>query len=127
MIYGIGSDIIDTRRIEKAVKVHPIRFAQRLLSKKEMPVWQSLSGKKADNYLAKRWAAKEAFAKACGTGIRTPVLLPNITLARDALGRPFIETHNALTVWLKQQKITHIHVTLSDDMPYCVAFVVIER
>lgn len=127
MIYGIGSDIIDTRRIENAVKIHPIRFAQRLLSKKEMPVWQNLSGKKADNYLAKRWAAKEAFAKACGTGIRAPVLLPNITLARDALGRPFIETHNALAVWLKQQKITRVHVTLSDDMPYCVAFVVIER
>lgn len=127
MIIGIGSDILDIRRIEKAVQKHPLRFAERLLSSKEFQQWQDLAAHKRVNFLAKRWAAKEAFAKACGTGVRAPVLLPNITLTRDKLGKPLIETHHALALWMKAQQINHVHISLSDDKPYCVAFVVLER
>lgn len=126
MIIGIGSDILDIRRVEKAVENHPQRFAEKLLSETEIAQWQKLPEHKSINYLAKRWAAKEALGKACGTGIRTPVLFPNITLGRDSLGKPQITAHHELHDWFCEKNITHVHVTLSDESPYCVAFVVLE-
>ncbi len=126
MIIGIGSDIVDIRRVEKAAANHPQRFAQKLLSEQELTQWEQLPEHKSINYLVKRWAAKEAFGKACGTGIRAPVLFPNITLSRDEWGKPTIEACATLQQWLKQKNISSIHLTLSDEPPYCVAFVVLE-
>ena len=127
MIIGIGSDILDVRRIEKAIKKYPTRFAEKILSRKEFKHWQQLSDNKSTNYLAKRWAAKEALGKACGCGIREPVLFSNITLTKDSLGKPQIETHGGLTDWFLERQITHAHVTLSDELPYCLAFIVLEK
>ncbi len=127
MIIGIGSDILDIRRLEKVCKKHPEQLAKKILSEQEFLQWQTLPKNKSVNFLAKRWSAKEAFAKACGTGIRTPVLWKNITLSKDKLGKPLIETHNELTKWLNKRQAKQIHISLSDDKPYCVAFVIIER
>ncbi len=126
MIIGIGSDILDIRRLEKVVENHPKLLAKKILSEQESSQWKSLPESRSLNFLAKRWSAKEAFAKACGTGIRTPVLWKNITLSKDKLGKPMIQTHNELTDWLNERQAKHIHISLSDDKPYCVAFVVIE-
>ncbi len=127
MIIGIGSDILDIRRLEKVVQKHPEQLAKKILSEEELTQWQTLPANKSVNFLAKRWSAKEAFAKACGTGIRTPVLWKNITLTKDKLGKPLIKTHNELTDWLNERHANHIHISLSDDKPYCVAFVIIEQ
>lgn len=124
MIYGIGTDITHLNRIEAAVNRHPKRFAEKLLSTIELQ--QFATAKNPNNFLAKRWAAKEAFAKACGTGIRTPVLFPNISITNDALGKPQIQTHGELTSWLEKRQITHAHVSLSDDIGITMAFVILE-
>ncbi|PID65870.1 MAG: holo-ACP synthase [Gammaproteobacteria bacterium] len=126
MIIGIGSDILDTRRIARAIEKHPSRFAEKVLSAKELAQWQQLTANQSINFVAKRWAAKEAFAKACGTGIRFPVRWHNISLTRDKLGKPLLETHNELSQWLKERQVHRLHISLSDDNHYCLAVVVLE-
>ncbi len=127
MIIGIGSDILNIKRIEDVAQKYPTKLANKILSSNELIIWENLAQHQLINFLAKRWAAKEAFSKACGTGIRHPVLWKNITITKDKLGKPLIKTHNELTHWLKQQQVNNIHITLSDDNPYCVAFVILEK
>lgn len=124
MIYGIGTDIADIKRIEKAFSLHPKRFAEKLLSEVEMLLFSQT--KSPVNFLAKRWAAKEAFAKACGTGIRHPVLFPLISITRDELGKPKLSTHGQLSDWLAERGVTHQHISLSDESGLVVAFVIVE-
>lgn len=124
MIYGIGTDIADSKRIAKALQRHPERFAEKLLSEAEMPLFAA--AKNPVNFLAKRWAAKEAFAKACGTGIRYPVLFPSISIDKDTLGKPCIRPHHVLCDWLAERGLTHFHLSLSDENGLILAFVVIE-
>jgi len=86
MIYGIGTDILRIERIEQLYDKYGQALAERLLSRIELLEWRSV-GNKA-NFLAKRFAAKEAFAKAVHTGLRSPVTLHHISIAHDKLGRP---------------------------------------
>ena len=86
MIYGIGTDIVEVSRIEHSLQHYGLAFAQRILNERE---WLSFTQSKTQaRFLAKRFAAKEAFAKALGTGLRTPATFQNIGVAHDDLGQP---------------------------------------
>ncbi len=125
MIYGIGSDLLNRQRIAAAFAAHPKRFAEKLLSPKEYHEFST--AKHPVNYLAKRWAAKEAIGKALGTGIRQPVLFPAITIARDALGKPLVLTEAPLSAWLHEQGIGDIYLTLTDEGEHVLAFALAMR
>ncbi|MBL8509460.1 holo-ACP synthase [Chitinimonas viridis] len=124
MIYGIGTDLIDIARIGVAYDRHRQRFADRLLS---LPEQQELAlATDKARFLAKRWAAKEAFAKALGTGIRPPVTLAGIWITHDAAGRPGLGFDEAIAGLLQQRGIGRAHLSLSDERGSVVAFVVLE-
>ena len=125
MIYGIGTDILRIERIEQLYEKYGQALAERLLSRIELLEWRSV-GNKA-NFLAKRFAAKEAFAKDVHTGLRSPVTLHHISIAHDKLGRPEFVVEPPLQEWLRQQGIGRVHLSLSDDNGAVVAFAVAEK
>ena len=125
MIYGIGTDILRIERIEQLYGKYGQALAERLLSRIELLEWRSVGNK--TNFLAKRFAAKEAFAKAVHTGLRSPVTLHHISIAHDKLGRPEFVVEPPLQEWLRQQGIGRVHLSLSDDNDAVVAFVVAEK
>jgi holo-[acyl-carrier protein] synthase len=125
VIYGIGTDIVATARIAQILERYGDAFAGRILAPDE---WLSFQSSNAPaRFLAKRFAAKEAFAKAAGTGLRTPVTLRNISVGHNALGRPELHFQPALSAWLVQQGIRAQHLSLSDEKDLAAAFVVLER
>lgn len=124
MIAGIGADLVDVRRIEAALARRGTAFAARLLSHAEAAFHERAPDPARD--LAKRFAAKEAFAKACGTGLRHPVTLTQITLTRDMLGKPNLDFAPPLARWLAERGIARAHLTLSDEGSLVQAFVVLE-
>ena len=125
MIYGIGTDILRIERIEQLYEKYGQALAERLLSRIELLEWRSVGNK--TNFLAKRFAAKEAFAKAVHTGLRSPVTLHHISIAHDKLGRPEFVVESPLQEWLRQQGIGRVHLSLSDDNGAVVAFAVAEK
>ena len=125
MIYGIGTDILRIERIEQLYGKYGQALAERLLSRIELLEWRSVGNK--TNFLAKRFAAKEAFAKAVHTGLRSPVTLHHISIAHDNLGRPEFVVEPPLQEWLRQQGIGRVHLSLSDDNGAVVAFAVAEK
>ena len=125
MIYGIGTDILRIERIEQLYGKYGQALAERLLSRIELLEWRSVGNK--TNFLAKRFAAKEAFAKAVHTGLRSPVTLHHISIAHDKLGRPEFVVEPPLQEWLCQQGIGRVHLSLSDDNGAVVAFAVAEK
>ena len=125
MIYGIGTDILRIERIEQLYGKSGQALAERLLSRIELLEWRSVGNK--TNFLAKRFAAKEAFAKAVHTGLRSPVTLHHISIAHDKLGRPEFVVEPPLQEWLRQQGIGRVHLSLSDDNGAVVAFAVAEK
>ena len=125
MIYGIGTDILRIERIEQLYDKYGQALAERLLSRIELLEWRSVGNK--TNFLAKRFAAKEAFAKAVHTGLRSPVTLHHISIAHDNLGHPEFVVEPPLQEWLRQQGIGRVHLSLSDDNGAVVAFAVAEK
>lgn len=125
MIYGIGTDIVAISRIARLQKKYGMAFAERLLSSIEMLEYPQAG--KSVNFLAKRFAAKEAFAKAVGTGIRAPVTFRHITIGHDALGKPEFHYEPELQKWLDKQGIKQVHLSMSDEEDTVVAFVVSEK
>ncbi|AQR64393.1 holo-ACP synthase [Aquaspirillum sp. LM1] len=125
MIAGIGSDLVEIDRIRTALVRHGERFARRILSPAEWPDWASAHD--PARLLAKRFAAKEAFAKAAGTGLRAPVTLGALAVTHDTLGRPGWAFSDELASWLQQRGIIHCHLSISDERSQCLAFVVLER
>ena len=125
MIYGIGTDILRIERIEQLYGKYGQALAERLLSRIELLEWRSVGNK--TNFLAKRFAAKEAFAKAVHTGLRSPVTLHHISIAHDKLGRPEFVVESPLQEWLRQQGIGRVHLSLSDGNGAVVAFAVAEK
>jgi len=125
MIYGIGTDIVEVSRIEDSLARFGDAFAQRLLNESE---WQDYgqSTTKA-RFLAKRFAAKEAFAKALGTGIRAPATFENIGVGHDELGKPVLELAPALQRFLNEKGIAFQHLSISDEKALAAAFVVLEK
>lgn len=124
MIYGIGTDIVTVQRIEQLLSRHPERGAVHLLHPAEQSEAKSVTA--VDRFVAKRFAAKEALAKALGTGLRTPVLLPAIRVEHDALGKPFFSFEPELAEWIRQRSL-QIHLSITDEVDHAVAFVVVEK
>lgn len=124
MIFGIGTDIVEYARIELMWQRHGVRLAERLLSETELPEFHDHSH--PARFLAKRFAAKEAFAKAVGSGLRHPVSLRRITVAHDGLGKPVLQFDSLLRTYLAQVGISAHHLSISDERNVIVAFVVLE-
>ena len=124
MIHGIGTDIVEYPRIKALWARYGERFAERLLSESELPEL----GAHADpaRFLAKRFAAKEAFAKAVGSGMRHPVALQRIGVTHDGLGKPVLQFDETLRTYLAQLGINGHHLSISDERDFIVAFVVLE-
>jgi len=125
MIVGIGSDIARVERFTRAMKRHGPRFAERILGPDEQALWLHKAQPAA--FLAKRFAAKEAFVKALGLGLRQGLQWGDIQVLNDALGKPYFLLNGEAERLLLAAGVTASHVTLSDEAEYAVAFVVLER
>ena len=129
MIYGIGTDICDIRRIRASLERHGERFAQRILSDAELATWTARSARWPDrgvSYLASRFSAKEAFSKAIGLGMRIPMTWQHCEIANAASGKPEIVLHGALKHWFDARQLT-AHVTVTDETDYAASFCVVEK
>jgi len=124
VIFGIGTDIVHTERIEAILARYGDRFATRVLSEQEISEYRTHA--MPARMIAKRFAAKEAFAKAIGSGIREPVRLGRITVSHDDLGKPLLVFDEILRGYLDRLGISTHHLSISDDHDMAVAFVVLE-
>ncbi len=129
MIYGIGADVCDVRRIRASLERHGERFARKILSDGEMAVWQARSARWPERglrYLATRFSAKEAFSKAAGLGLRMPMMWHLCEVANLPGGKPVIVLHGGLKDWFDAQALS-AHVTITDESDYAASFVVLEK
>lgn len=124
MIYGIGSDIVAIARVARIWDNYGESFAARILAEDELAEFRS--SPQPARFLAKRFAAKEAFAKAAGTGLRAPVTLRNIHISHSPLGRPELRFAPVLADWLQAQGICAQHLSISDETDMALAYVVLE-
>ena len=124
MIYGIGVDLVRIDRIERMFERHGAALAKKILCARELKEFRG-SKKKPAHYLASAFAAKEAFAKAMGTGFRG-LDHRDAGVVRNALGKPSLVYTRALAVRLKCEGIVAGHVSLSDDGGFVCAYVVLE-
>ena len=124
MILGIGTDIVEVSRIEALWARYGEHFAARVLSKHELAEYQSSHN--IPRLLAKRFAAKEAFAKATGSGMRHPVSFQRIGITHDGFGKPVLQFDDTLRTWLAQIGVSGHHLSISDERDIVVAFVVLE-
>jgi holo-[acyl-carrier protein] synthase len=124
MIYGVGTDLIEIPRIDKALKRFGERFARRILCEPELRRFRAHRQPVA--YLAKRFAAKEAFSKALGTGVRPPATLSAMAVGHDELGKPILECYGRLAEMIKNQNLK-AHLSISDEAEYAVAYVILEQ
>ncbi len=124
MIYGIGVDVTSIERIATIWQRSRERFARHILADAEQS--ELLGTVDAPRWLAKRWAAKEAFAKAAGTGMRAPLKWGAIAVAHDSLGRPLLEPSPMVRAWLTRRGVERWHLSLSDEREVVCAMVVLE-
>lgn len=126
MIYGIGTDIIKLERIAK-VQTRKQRFAQAILHPQELQLFNCKSSALAIAFLAKRFAAKEAFVKALGTGLNKPFTWQNLAILNLPSGKPYLHAEGHLLNYLQQQNISlqHSHISLSDEVDCALAFVIL--
>lgn len=128
MIFGIGTDITDIRRIAVTLARRGDRFAERVLGTQELAVFRSRRARvpaRGLSYLATRFAAKEAFAKAIGLGMRMPMTWRACEIVNAPSGKPAVRLNGALAEWFAQRRLA-AHVSLSDEADYATAFVVVE-
>lgn len=132
MIYGIGTDIVMVERIRDLLGRYGERFARRVLGPEELDEYRrrlargAHGGGYAARYLAKRFAAKEAFSKALGLGLRGPMTLLSLQVLNDRRGKPVPVARKALEPYLRERGLV-AHVSVSDEQDSVVAFVVIEQ
>jgi holo-[acyl-carrier protein] synthase len=132
VIYGIGTDIVEVRRIRDLLGRYGERFARRVLGPEELAEFRRRHGRGdhgpgyAARYLAKRFAAKEAFSKAIGLGLRGPMTLLSLQVLNDRRGKPVAHPRKALEPWLRERRLS-AHVSVSDEADNVIAFVVVEQ
>ncbi|WP_334133643.1 holo-ACP synthase [Tepidimonas sp.] len=129
MIVGIGTDLCDVRRIAAALQRHGVRFAARILGPQEQAVWMQRSQRwpeRGVRYLGTRFAAKEAFSKAIGLGMRSPMTWRDCEIVNRPGGQPSVVLHGALRRWCDERG-WRAHVSVSDEGDFVAAFVVVER
>jgi holo-[acyl-carrier protein] synthase len=128
MIYGIGTDVCDIRRIRTTLARRGDRFAEKVLGPHEIEVFHQRRAKveaRGVSYLATRFSAKEAFSKAIGLGMRMPMTWRDCEVVKAASGKPGIRLHGALAAWFESRGL-RAHVTVTDETDYAAAFVVVE-
>jgi len=129
MIYGIGTDICDVRRIRASLERHGDRFAQKILSEAEFATWKQRSARwpeRGVRYLATRFSAKEAFSKAIGLGMRMPMTWRLCEVGKLPSGKPAIVLHGGLKDWFAAQGLS-AHVSVTDETDYAASFCVVEK
>lgn len=119
-ILGIGVDLVEVERIAAAIGRHGAPFLRRLYTEREIESCGSRHER-----LAARFAAKEAVAKAFGTGIGTAMAFQEIEVVNDASGRPHIELHGTAAATAAQRGVAEIHLSLSHTTAHAIAYVVI--
>jgi holo-[acyl-carrier protein] synthase len=124
MIFGVGTDVVEIERIQKALQRFGDRFAKRILCEPELRRFHA--HRLPANYLAKRFAAKEAFTKALGTGIRSPANWHGVWVVNLGSGKPVLEFSEPLKKFLKKQGVAQAHVSLSDEKGVAFATVILE-
>ena len=125
MIVGIGSDIVSVARMKKSLDRHGEAFSQRILHPLELDQMQKVTNK--EQFLAKRFAVKEAASKAIGTGFAEGVSWKDIYLEHDGLGKPILCFSGKAQGHIERLGVNQQWVTLSDEQDYAVAFVILER
>jgi holo-[acyl-carrier protein] synthase len=124
VIFGVGTDIVEIERIRNALERWGERFAVRILCPSELARFRK--HKQPVPYLAKRFAAKEAFTKALGTGIRAPANWHGVWVVNLPSGKPVLEFTPALKAELDRKNISQSHLTLTDERGLAVATVILE-
>lgn len=124
MIYGIGIDVVEPRRVAQLLEKYGERFARRILTAREWPGYERTV--QPVLFLANRFAAKEAFSKAMGTGFRYPVTLQCISVVQNKAGKPGFEFNDALAAVVRSRGIVGHHLTISDERTLACACVVLE-
>ncbi len=125
-IFGIGTDIVNIKRMEKSLKRRSYQFKNKIFSKNEITYCEKK--KNPSSFYAKRFAAKEALTKALGVGIRKGINLKDIQILNDNKGKPFIELKGPIDKFLRRKiknKKYNIYLSLSDDIPWAQATVII--
>ena len=123
MIHGIGTDIVRVARLDEALARHGARFAERILAEPERVAWQA--ARQPARHLAKRFAAKEAFGKALGTGVAVPATLHAVAVGHDARGKPEYRYDERLAAHMRDNAL-RAHLSISDEDEHIVAFALIE-
>lgn len=129
MIYGIGTDICDIRRIRASLERHGERFVRKILSESELALWQARSARwpeRGVRYLATRFSAKEAFSKAIGLGMRMPMTWRLCEVSKLPSGQPSIVLHGPLKTWFEERNL-QAHISVTDESDYAASFCVVEQ
>jgi holo-[acyl-carrier-protein] synthase len=128
MIFGVGTDIVDIRRVEATLARRGERFAEKVLGPHELQVFRDRLARvpaRGVRYLATRFSAKEAFSKAIGMGMRWPMTWRACEIVKAPSGQPRIRLHGELAEWCAQRRLV-AQVSLSDESDYAASFVVVE-
>lgn len=125
MMHGIGTDIVRVARMRRNLERFGPRFAARILTDAELSEFARYP--RQAHFLAKRFAAKEAAAKAMGIGFRNGLRLRDIGVIHDANGKPLLEFFGYAQVFVREQGITDTHISLADEEEYAVAFVTLGK
>lgn len=129
MIFGIGTDIVKIARIEAAMARRPERFVEKILGVDEQLIFHQRAAQSAHRallFLANRFAAKEAFSKAIGLGIRHPMNWHALQILNTELGCPQLICNGELATWMSEKNLS-AHLSLSDEVDFVIAYVVVER
>jgi len=121
VIFGIGTDIVRVARMQKNIERYGEKFAERILTATELAEYRTEA--RPAHFLAKRFAAKEAAAKAMGTGFRDGLMLHHIGVTHDAAGKPKLVFTELAESFIHQNGISSVHVSLADEEDHAVAFV----
>lgn len=124
MIYGIGTDLVDLKRIKKIKSLSA--FAKKILGNQELKKYQQLTKGYNQSYLGKQFAGKEAFVKALGTGFTKPFYPRDIQILRNSFGQPEVLLSDAAKTYVEDLGITKTHVSLADESNHLIAFAVLE-
>ncbi|HMR68914.1 MAG TPA: holo-ACP synthase [Rubrivivax sp.] len=128
MIFGIGTDLCDVRRVEATLARRGDRFAEKVLGPDELRVFHARRARaeaRGLRFLATRFSAKEAFSKAIGLGLRMPMTWRACEILNHASGQPYVRLHGALAAWFEARAL-RAHVSVSDESDYASSIVVVE-
>jgi holo-[acyl-carrier protein] synthase len=128
MIYGVGTDICDLRRMAATLNRRGERFAEKVLGPQELQVFRARRARvevRGISYLGTRFSAKEAFSKAIGLGLRMPMTWRSCEILNLPSGQPHIVLHGELAAWFDARGLK-AHVSVTDETDYATSFVVVE-